>query len=181
MVVLETEKAARKGLAELEQASRAIAAKSAPPNPSSGYKGIPQEDLSCPFPAYHFSIRHEETPGTGHKRMHTGIDIGASQGTPTRPGMQELYHCRLAGGLRNAVVIDHGGGFQLLRSLSSIGVGEGSRSVPARLSAKSAAPAGVPVRTCTLRSGERGEHTGPSVLSLIFFRCLISRKNVQNM
>jgi murein DD-endopeptidase MepM/ murein hydrolase activator NlpD len=132
MVALETEKAAiEKGLAELEQASRAIAAKiRAAQSGSSGYKGTPSGrfimPVSGPITSQYGMRRH---PVLGTNRMHTGIDIGASQGTPIKAGdAGVVIHAGWLGAYGNAVVIDHGGGLSTLYGhMSSIGVSEGQQ------------------------------------------------------
>jgi murein DD-endopeptidase MepM/ murein hydrolase activator NlpD len=132
MVALETEKAAiEKGLAELEQASRAIAAKiRAAQSGSSSYKGTPSGrfimPVSGPITSPYGMRKH---PVLGTNRMHTGIDIGARQGTPIKAGdAGVVIHAGWLGAYGNAVVIDHGGGLSTLYGhMSSIGVGEGQQ------------------------------------------------------
>jgi murein DD-endopeptidase MepM/ murein hydrolase activator NlpD len=43
--------------------------------------------------------------------MHTGVDIGAPEGTPVKPGAPgKVISTGWMGGYGNAVIVDHGGG-----------------------------------------------------------------------
>ena len=61
--------------------------------------------------------------------MHTGVDIGAPEGTPVHPGGDgKVVMATWMGGYGNAIVVDHGGGRSTLYGhLSQISVGQGDR------------------------------------------------------
>ena len=130
MASLETEKAAiEKGLRELEQASNAIAAKiRAAQSKSTSYSGKSSGHFLRPVSGRITSDYGWRThPTLKTKRMHTGIDIGASSGTPIKAGdAGAVIFAGWLGAYGNAVVIDHGGGLSTLYGhMSSIGVREG--------------------------------------------------------
>ena len=81
---------------------------------------------SCTLITSHFSPRRKN-PVTGVYKRHTGVDIGASYGTPILASNGGTV--TLAGwnsGYGNCVVIDHGGGKATLYGhMSSIGVSKG--------------------------------------------------------
>lgn len=67
-------------------------------------------------------------PIYGTKRLHTGIDIAASNGTPiAASGSGKVILAKVFGGYGNAVVIDHGGGLTTLyahQSRIAVSVGQ---------------------------------------------------------
>lgn len=78
----------------------------------SGYKGVWKGELSkpCPGPITSgFGMRSH--PVFKRKRMHTGVDIGAPEGTSVKaaaPG--KVISTGSMGGYGNTVIVDHGGG-----------------------------------------------------------------------
>ena len=67
-------------------------------------------------------------PIYGTKRLHTGIDIAASNGTPiAAAGSGKVILAKVFGGYGNAVVVDHGGGLTTLyahQSRIAVSVGQ---------------------------------------------------------
>ena len=67
-------------------------------------------------------------PIYGTKRLHTGIDIAASNGTPiAAAGSGKVILAKVFGGYGNAVVVDHGGGLTTLyahQSQIAVSVGQ---------------------------------------------------------
>jgi murein DD-endopeptidase MepM/ murein hydrolase activator NlpD len=83
---------------------------------------LPGAPITSPFgPRVH--------PIYGDARMHTGIDMGASTGTPIRSaGAGVVVSASVFGGYGNAIIIDHGGGIATLYAhQSSMGVSSGQR------------------------------------------------------
>lgn len=131
MASLETEKQAiEKGLRELEAASRSIASRiRAAQSTGSAYKGKSNGRFITPVGGSVTSNYGWRThPILGTRRMHTGIDIGASSGTSIKAADNgAVIFAGWLGAYGNAVVIDHGGGLSTLYGhMSSIGVGEGA-------------------------------------------------------
>ncbi len=131
MATLETEKKAiEKGLAELEEASQAIAYKiRAAQSGGSAYTGKSSGKFIMPVGGRITSPYGMRThPILGTKRMHTGIDIGAGSGTTIKAADNgAVIFAGWLGAYGNAVVVDHGGGLSTLYGhMSSIGVGEGA-------------------------------------------------------
>ncbi len=59
-------------------------------------------------------------PILGGYRMHTGIDIGASYGTPIKASKEgEVIYSGWKSGYGNTVIIDHGGSFATLYAHAS--------------------------------------------------------------
>ena len=68
-------------------------------------------------------------PIYGTSRLHTGIDYGASEGTPIRASADGVVvSASWFGGYGNATIIDHGGGLATLYGhQSSMGVSAGQK------------------------------------------------------
>jgi len=94
----------------------------APPAPGKLLNPTPGAPITSGFgPRVH--------PIYGDARVHTGIDLGASSGTPIRAaGDGVVVSAGSQGGYGNATIIDHGGGIATLYAhQSSIGVSAGQR------------------------------------------------------
>ncbi|MNS37752.1 Murein DD-endopeptidase MepM [compost metagenome] len=87
-------------------------------------------------------------PITGQNKMHTGLDIAASSGTPVKaPASGTVSFAGWNGGYGNYVVIDHGNGLQTAYAhMSAINVKRGQR---------------VTAGTQVGRVGSTGMSTGP--------------------
>ena len=109
------------------EAGPAPAAPGAEPAPPSGGGGglispIPGAPITSPF-------GYRVHPIYGDSRLHTGVDMGASSGTPIRSaGDGVVVTAEWYGGYGNATIIDHGNGLATLYGhQSSIGVSAGQR------------------------------------------------------
>jgi murein DD-endopeptidase MepM/ murein hydrolase activator NlpD len=94
----------------------------ASPSSSGFIYPIPGAPITSPF-------GYRIHPIYGDARLHTGVDFGASEGTPIRAaGSGVVVTAEWYGGYGNATIIDHGNGLATLYGhQSSIGVSAGQR------------------------------------------------------
>lgn len=100
---IEENEAANKRLAAAIRASKAA---------GSGYKGEWKGKLSKPCPGpINSGFGYRIHPIFKTRRMHTGVDIGASQGTSIKAAAEgKVIFADWMSGYGNTVVVDHGGG-----------------------------------------------------------------------
>jgi murein DD-endopeptidase MepM/ murein hydrolase activator NlpD len=78
----------------------------------SGYKGVWKGSFTKPVPGPITSpFGYRNHPIFKTRRMHTGVDIGAPEGTAVHPGaVGKVIQTGWMGGYGNAIIVDHGGG-----------------------------------------------------------------------
>jgi len=123
-----------KALAELEQDSREVETMLQRLRRGADGQSIPTEAWSGTL---QWPLRGRVSSGYGNRihpiyrvrKMHTGIDVAASTGTPIRAAAAgKVVHASRWGGYGNCVIVDHGGGMATLYAhCSRIAVSNGAR------------------------------------------------------